>query len=200
VPVSNEERGGARARHQERPVRKSQIKAAKPVAPPDEKRGEAATLASEPLRAGWWRAPVPAPLFFALVVVLAVLFSARALDDGDTPWHVATGRLIIERGVPATNTFSFTNPDYPWHATEWLFDALLYVVHQVVGLGMLPLLTILLVCATCIVSAATARRLAGQFSWIHLVLFALVLQIGRFRFVPRPQLVSYLFLALVVYL
>src|SRR4030095_6275178 len=64
-------------------------------------------------------------------VATAFLFAAalqvHRLDDGDTWWHLATGRLIAARGaVPATDPFSFTAAGTPWINRQWLFDLGLY--------------------------------------------------------------------------
>ena len=47
-------------------------------------------------------------------------FSARVFIDGDTNWHVAAGRWILDhRTVPTTDPFSFTYAGRPWVAHEW---------------------------------------------------------------------------------
>jgi len=59
---------------------------------------------------------------FAFVTVLS-----SAFGDGDTGWHIATGRWIVAHGtVPQTDPFSFTARGQPWTAHEWLSDVAMY--------------------------------------------------------------------------
>jgi len=57
----------------------------------------------------------------AAITLLAVAaFSARVFIDGDTNWHVASGRWILAHHlIPATDPFSFTFAGKPWVAHEW---------------------------------------------------------------------------------
>ena len=48
------------------------------------------------------------------------------LMDGDTGWHIRTGEYILaHHAVPTHDLFSFSKPDAPWFAWEWLSDVLL---------------------------------------------------------------------------
>ena len=89
-----------------------------------------ATAASA--RAGWpaaafaglrgWRTVVA---LFAATVAALLAFAPQLFNDGDTYWHIAAGRLIIDaRGVPATDPFSFTFRGQPWTAHEWLAEVM----------------------------------------------------------------------------
>jgi hypothetical protein len=62
---------------------------------------------------------------FAAFAFVTVLSSAFA--DGDTGWHIATGRWIVEHGsVPRADPFSFTARGRPWVAHEWLSEVAMY--------------------------------------------------------------------------
>jgi hypothetical protein len=53
-------------------------------------------------------------------------FSARVFIDGDTNWHIAAGRWILDHHlVPATDPFSFTYAGKPWVAHEWGAEVLM---------------------------------------------------------------------------
>ena len=61
-----------------------------------------------------------------VALLAAVSFAAPVLNDGDTFWHIAAGRWIIEHvRVPATDPFSFTFLGHPWIAHEWLTETLM---------------------------------------------------------------------------
>ncbi|MGN6817666.1 MAG: hypothetical protein ACTHJR_03240 [Sphingomonas sp.] len=73
---------------------------------------------------------------FAFVVVLST-----ALGDGDTGWHIATGRWIVEHGtVPRADPFSFTARGRPWVAHEWLSELAMFLAWRSGGWSGLILL------------------------------------------------------------
>ncbi|MEQ1508285.1 MAG: hypothetical protein ABMB14_39000, partial [Myxococcota bacterium] len=60
---------------------------------------------------------------FAGVMVLLVAIGIYRIPAVDVPWHLATGRWILEhRAFPVTNTFSWTSPDHPLHQQYPLFQ------------------------------------------------------------------------------
>ncbi len=40
--------------------------------------------------------------------------------DPDMRWHLRTGQLILEEGIPRADTFSFTAAGHQWITHEWL--------------------------------------------------------------------------------
>ncbi|MDI3270268.1 MAG: hypothetical protein QJR00_06155 [Bacillota bacterium] len=71
----------------------------------------------------------------ALSVLLgAWMIAGHVQVEGDTLWHIRVGRWIVENGeVPRTGIFSWSVPDAPWHAHEWLWEVLPYFAHSVGG-------------------------------------------------------------------
>ena len=70
-------------------------------------------------------------LFLALIVWLFVVGHgwSALLADGDTGWHIRVGEFILDSGaVPRTDLFSFSKPDAPWFAWEWLSDVVFAAV------------------------------------------------------------------------
>lgn len=62
------------------------------------------------------------------------------LHNPDLFWHLSSGRWIwAHAAVPWTDPFSFTRGGEPWLDFEWLFQALVYGLHQVGGLWLLRL-------------------------------------------------------------
>ena len=60
----------------------------------------------------------------ALALFWIVVFNPRALNDGDTYWHLASGAWMLDhRQVPHADPFSFTPFGQPWGAHEWLSGA-----------------------------------------------------------------------------
>src|SRR5262249_18705984 len=68
----------------------------------------------------------------ALLFVTAL--QVHRLDDSDTWWHLATGRLIAASGaVPRSDPFAFTAQGTPWINRQWLFDLGLYGLWRAAG-------------------------------------------------------------------
>lgn len=72
-----------------------------------------------------WQLSLP---LLAGVFVYLYSFSQRKLllADGDTYWHIAAGRWILEHGsIPTSDAFSHTMHGAPWTAHEWLAEIVL---------------------------------------------------------------------------
>jgi hypothetical protein len=71
----------------------------------------------------------------AAIVLFAVsAFSQRVFIDGDTNWHVAAGRWILDHHlVPSTDPFSFTFAGHRWIAHEWLSEVLMAGAYLALG-------------------------------------------------------------------
>jgi hypothetical protein len=66
-----------------------------------------------------------------LAFLFAIGSGRSLLNDGDTFWHLASGRWIMEHGaIPYTDPFSHTFAGAAWTSHEWLAAVLLYLAHQ----------------------------------------------------------------------
>ncbi|HWR98881.1 MAG TPA: hypothetical protein VN317_10710, partial [Candidatus Methanoperedens sp.] len=138
-----------------------------------------------------------------LTVFLPALFLASfTISDPDTFFHLTFGKIIVASGLPTTNTVSFTWGSYPWKNTEWLFGVILYLLHSLGGEVAISAFQALVVAAAFSLTADTVRRRLPGLSpvvWlVMLPLFLAALAASQFRFVPRPQLVSFLGLSLLL--
>ncbi|MDB5441025.1 MAG: hypothetical protein JWM33_3452, partial [Caulobacteraceae bacterium] len=69
-----------------------------------------------------------------VAALVTFTFDHDVFNDGDTYWHLATGRWILEHGrVPLTDPFSHTMGGQPWQAHEWLADIFMYGSYQLGG-------------------------------------------------------------------
>ncbi|PTQ52238.1 MAG: hypothetical protein HSCHL_0709 [Hydrogenibacillus schlegelii] len=77
----------------------------------------------------------PVRVLAALLVLFgAWMMAGRAQVEGDTLWHIRVGKWIVEHGeIPKTGLFSWSAPDAPWHAHEWLWEVLAYSAHSAGG-------------------------------------------------------------------
>src|SRR5215510_3712580 len=80
---------------------------------------------------------------FRYIVLLSALcffatqFSLRTgvIKDPDIWWHLRVGEWIGEHGAaPATDPFSLAGQGKPWVAYSWLFELMMYGLHQAFGL------------------------------------------------------------------
>jgi hypothetical protein len=68
----------------------------------------------------------------ALAYIFALSKGNHLLLDGDTYWHIASGKWILEHGaVPTADPFSHTMRGAAWTAHEWLSQVVLAVAHDV---------------------------------------------------------------------
>lgn len=135
----------------------------------------------------------------ALIAALTVAFTLRRLDDFDVWFHLAGARLMLTTWRwPATNTFAYTAADHPWVDIHWLFQLVLYGAYAIGGANGCILLAVALMLATVAVLWADARRFAPPAAVAALM--ALAITVASPRFVPRPELVGFLLLAVWLWL
>jgi hypothetical protein len=71
----------------------------------------------------------------AVLYAIPVIGSVREVTDPDVWWHLRTGQWVIEHGAaPTTDPFSQGGSEKTWMAYSWLFDVVLYLLHQAFGL------------------------------------------------------------------
>lgn len=129
-----------------------------------------------------------------LVALLAAALAIHRIEDFDVWFHLAAGRLMMATGTwPAGNTFALTAPDYPWIDLHWIFQLLLYGAWQIAGANGAIVLAATLMIATSLVLYGLARRFVPPL--LAAFLMALALAISYPRFVPRPELLSFLYFA-----
>ncbi len=129
-----------------------------------------------------------------LVAALAAAFTIHRIEDFDTWFHLAAGRLMVRTWTwPASNTFSLTAPDYPWIDLHWIFQLLLYGAWSLGGDNGAIAFAAASMVATTLVLYGVARRFVPPTAAAFLV--AMALFVSSPRFVPRPELVSFLLFA-----
>jgi hypothetical protein len=70
----------------------------------------------------------------AATFLFAITNGNSLLNGGDTFWHLATGRWILEHGaIPHSDSFSHTFVGKPWTSHEWLSEVILYLAYQAGG-------------------------------------------------------------------
>lgn len=134
-----------------------------------------------------------AVVLFAGAVAVGIAPSA----DGDIWWHLAAGREMVARGqLLLTDPFSVGASGRPWADVHWLFQLVVYAVHQHFGLAGLVWAKCLVVGSGALVLLGALERKAS--SWVRplfVTLFLAALFATRGLMLVRPVIVSLFFLA-----
>lgn len=140
------------------------------------------------------------------VLVLAFFAASFAATNSDLWMHLAAGRLIARGQFPfGADPFAYTTEGVGWVNHAWLSDLTLYAIAQAfggadtqVGGAVLVLLKAVLFTALAAVLLAFRRRHESPWSAVVTTTLA-VLAMGP-RLLLQPACVSYLFLAVTLYL
>lgn len=138
--------------------------------------------------------PVQLSLVFPLVFALALATGWPLFNDPDAAWHITSGDLIRDSGVPFANPWTFV-PDQKWYLISWLWDVGVSLIHSLGGTKAVFLLTHAMVALTASVVACHAMR-RGETGAAMVVFTALLFAFCFNKFtMSRPQLAGYLFVA-----
>lgn len=137
---------------------------------------------------------IAAVLAAALLLTIA---SLRCIWNSDFWWQYATGRLIADSGIPQSDVFSHTKAGAEWIELRWIFCLGLYYLYEACGAAGVIL-------AQCMVMLASFAILTSIFlKRENLPAAALVLTLAVLaasqRFQSRPEQVTYLLIAVFLY-
>nr|MBA2263550.1 hypothetical protein [Chloroflexota bacterium] len=149
------------------------------------------------------RTTLPSPALLIGAVAAAILLGvtvAKGLQDADFFWHVTAGRLMVETGgVPTVDPFSFTWQGQPWTPHEWLSEVFIHLVISGVGVTGGMIVFGLLAGAIPLLHARNLGRMG-----IRSAAIGVAVAIGIVVMFPyvtvRPQVISWLFMAVLVWL
>lgn len=130
------------------------------------------------------------PLIIGCLTYLGFMaYGSSLLGDGDTYWHIAAGRWIIDHGaIPFQDPFSHTMRGSPWMAHEWLSEVMLALAHQAGGwTGVIALTAAAFACAIAILT----RFLLKDFEPVHALMFAaLAVMMAAPHVLARPHVLA----------
>lgn len=147
------------------------------------------SLASEPAEASGRTKDIrqAATLLGLLLVAALACVASALLNDPDTQWHIAVGRLIWHTGqVPETDTFSHTFAGAPWIAKEWLSQLILFGAYRSAGWWGVATLTTIVIAASI---GMLFAFLLGRLRWTAAIVVILAaLSLAAPEFVARPHI------------
>ncbi len=137
-------------------------------------------------------------LFLSLLAWLFLVGPAgwlALLADGDTGWHIRTGQFILDGGgLPQRDLFSFSKPEAPWFAWEWLSDVALGWLERQAGLKGVVLTAAVAACAS---MTLVFRQMLWRGAGLLLALAAVLLGAGAstIHYLARPHVFTLVLLA-----
>jgi hypothetical protein len=141
---------------------------------------------------------LPSLTDFAFLMPVLFLFARldgakTMLGDGDTGWHVRIGEwMLAHHAVPHTDLFSYTMPNAPFYAWEWLWDLCFGWLHLHYGMTAVVVASILVLCFT----SALLFRLVCRHCDNRLIAIGvtfLAVSGSAIHWLARPHLFSMLF-------
>lgn len=142
------------------------------------------------------RLPSVAAVVGALVALGGMAIGLAPLADNSFLTHLATGRLILEGGIPTADPYSFSAPGQPWVVQSWL-ASVLYAVAEELGGG--AGIRVLMGLTTAAVATLVWRLTRPARSLVPRAAVAgVVLLIGTGVWSERPLLVGLVGLGLVL--
>lgn len=133
-----------------------------------------------------------------LLFVFSFLFRTDLSFDQDLGRHIKLGEIIINtHQIPKTNLFSYTNPNFPFINTHWMFEVLAFLFFATGHLQMLLILKVVIILLSVWL---TLRIIPKTNSALLLPVGFILLHVLRERLELRPEIFSFLFTAVTYYL
>lgn len=131
----------------------------------------------------------------SLNTIIAILLALVGLRIGLAPLfdnsfftHLATGRLILDDGVPRSDPYSFSAPGVAWTVQSWGASAIFAGIEQVAGLTGIRVL----IAACCVALTQLVWRLTSSAQSLlgRLLVVVPVIAVGSAYWVERPLIFS----------
>ena len=144
------------------------------------------------MRRGW----LTAAIWLSLLGLGATL-GLQKLRCFDYWWQLRTGALIAQTGeVPKHDVFTYTVPGARYIDIHWLHQLGLHGLHSLGGHDAVVVAKAVAVCALLAILAPIGHR--RERPWVSALALCLMLLVAADRFMPRPELPSFLLLAAVL--
>ncbi len=146
---------------------------------------------------------IPRPLFLSswfypliLSFVLVVLFGARLVNDSDLGFHLRTGQWIYQNHrLPAQDAFTYTASSREYLDMEWLYQGAVYLIWRLGDYALLSISHTLLALAAFGLLWFRLRE-TGASPWSGVLLFLTAVLACEPRFRVRPEILTWVFLSL----
>lgn len=139
--------------------------------------------------------------YLSIILFLTVFcISVFKIYESDAFWHLKAGEYIVSNlTVPSTDPFTTNGESKQWVNTYWLFEVITYIIYKLSGFTGLILFKAIIYAGIFVV-LLNAILLSGTSGTVAFMVIVPFLAIFRERFLVRPDMFSYLFLALYFYI
>lgn len=145
------------------------------------------------------KATKPILLFLLFVFVFCVSFTTGTDFSQDLGRHLKLGQIITETGkVPATNLFSYTNPDFPFLNHHWLSEVIFYLLIFSGGTAALFASKVVLMLTAVGFALRSSLKRSGVLATCFISLFLIPLLLERLDL--RPELFGYVLFSALYYI
>lgn len=141
------------------------------------------------------------PWFYALFscFLLLALLGARLISTGDLGFHLRAGQWILQNHfVPFHDPFTYTVPDHDYLDMHWLFQVSLYIQYFHGGYALVSVANIFLILLAFAITFKRLRDTGAPF-WMCVILLGAVVMASQERFQPRPEIFSWVFMGLMLW-
>jgi len=139
-------------------------------------------------------------LLWLIVLSAAFILSLFKIESYDVWWHLKTGEYITgNKTVPRTDLFSSTASGRKWVNPSWLADVVLYGVCRRWGAAGLVVFKAAIITASMLL-ILLCMDLRGVPAAVGCAASVLALAAARTRLLARPEMFTFLFAALFMYL
>lgn len=133
-----------------------------------------------------------------LFFVFSFLFRTDHSFDQDLGRHLKLGEIILQtHQIPKTNLFSYTNPDFPFINTHWLFEVWVYWGSHTFGIWGLLLRKVIIILVSVFL---ILKIIPKEKSALLLLIGFIFLHVLRERVELRPEIFSFLFTTLTLFI
>lgn len=138
-----------------------------------------------------WLPGVGDIIFIFILLLFFVSLPNFIFGDGSTGWHLVTGQYVLNHfQVPRTDLISYTFPDKPWVAYEWLFDALIAALERIAGLKLVAVACCSAIAWLFLLLYEDCRKRGCHF-FLALVLCIIGALVSAIHWLARPHLVTF---------
>jgi hypothetical protein len=138
-------------------------------------------------------------LVFGFIYVLAFKEFSYLTADPDLWGHILFGKEIWESGsIPRTDSYSFTANGQPWINHEWLTEVLFYLIYANLGSG--GLLAFKMILGWTIIFLLSQSGSYRKNPYPFALTSILIIPVMGPGFMVRPQLMTFLFAAILIYI
>jgi hypothetical protein len=140
------------------------------------------------------------PSFINKLVIASLIWVTGAyliheLCSLDIWWQLIIGEDILQQlRIPASNLYSAGALNQPYHDSHWLFQVALAISHRLAGLNG-PILFMTLIWGAVFAITYREIRTDSSTAWAVLLCF-LAVGASAERFLPRPEIITFLMIAL----